>query len=656
MKKKIKQLIFLIILLAGARISFAQPRAEIDQARTNLNYFDKEALQKAKEFIRKDSSYYVGYMYEGSYKYYRAADIPGFNNAIKPLQKALDLLIRDYARKLKVRSTDIMSFVDAYKYQYDYCVIVGLLEESYRNIEKPDMALNILLDMRKRNLQKEFYGDAFTTISWIYHRSRMYTKEKYAFLGNSIEENDRIALAYCDSAVLKYKKNRYINSQIFPKDFVDDDLYRVYHYKSLIYAYMMQNDSAEKYYRLLMPTIIFPNSNYATFKLTQGDFGSAEEYYLKAQQTDYSDKRIREANYMLSMINIYQSKPKEAISMLQEMIRAQGSTPGFGWHNIALARTYFYEGLLDESMLTADKAAQFHELHIGTTWGQGQYDLGVNLISYMNQDRQISSVKFEDQNWWWDYKALSDLPGYYLKKYSTLFVLANQFASNPERENVTYKLFSSESITTFDEIWYLIRDFSPDFFIKTFERYLKEDKRPRIKKYFRYFIARYLMDKGETKKAISLFYQVLADNTLDRDNEKLLIARVYEGLALASDKDDNDLARDIYIQKFYEQYPQLVPFCGYQMNFNLKAPENLSETEKSIIDELKSCDIDFTGDKNAPTVSIGFRVNAKNLKELHYEVTSSTGEAIVPASSFIINQPKGSGKKLAYRIFNITKP
>jgi hypothetical protein len=654
---KIKLYITFLILIAAVIPSLAQTQArmEIDQARENLGYFDKEALIKSKEFIRKDSTYYVGYMYEGAYKYNRSSDALGYSSAIKPLQKAMDLLIKDYGRKLKVRSSDIMSFVDAYKYQYEYCIIAGLLEESYRNIEQPDKALKVLLDLRSRNLQKEYYGDAYTTIAWIYHRSRVHTNEKYSFLGHSIEENDRIAIAYCDSAVMKYKKNKWLNAQVFPTEYVVDDLYRVYHYKSLIHAYEMQIDSAEKYYELMRPTSIFPNNNYATWKLTLGDFGAAEEYYKKAQQREYTDKRIREANIMLSILDIYKGKQKEAIKNLQDMIKAQGSTPGFGWHNIALSRAYYYEGLNEESVTTANKASMFHELHIGTTWGQEQYNLALSLLNYMNTERKIGSLKFENKDWWWNVSDLSDLPGYYLKKYSSLLLLVNQFASNPERERVTYQLFSTESITTFDEIWHLLRGFSPDFFISKFEQAIKEDKRERVRKYFKYFIAKYMLDKGETQKATALFNEILQDKTLDKKTERLLIARIYEGLGLAAAAEEKDMTADAYTMKFYELYPQLVPYSDLKMRFNLIVKDANDETSKNVIEELKECNADWEGNKAWPTVTISFRTNEKKLREVQYDVISSYGRVLVPQQSFILTNAEESGKKLAYRLFNISK-
>jgi len=60
--------------------------------------------------------------------------------------------------------------------------------------------------------------------------------------------------------------------------------------------------------------------------------------------------------------------------MAQQIITESGSTPGFGWYNIALARGYLYDGQLDSCEAALDKAANFKELHIGTTLTQTQYD------------------------------------------------------------------------------------------------------------------------------------------------------------------------------------------------------------------------------------------------------------------------------------------
>ncbi|MBL7936116.1 MAG: hypothetical protein JNM51_09960, partial [Bacteroidia bacterium] len=75
-------------------------RYEINAKRIGVDPESKDALPRSREFIRLDSTYYVGYMYEGIYKYERSSDYLGYQQAIAPLRKALDLLEKDYNEKL----------------------------------------------------------------------------------------------------------------------------------------------------------------------------------------------------------------------------------------------------------------------------------------------------------------------------------------------------------------------------------------------------------------------------------------------------------------------------------------------------------------------------------------------------------------------------
>src|SRR3954466_689397 len=81
--------------------SKAQARYEIDAKRQGVAPTDKDALPRSREFLRLDSTYYVGWMYEGMYKFNRSTDYLGYKNAIIPLQKAFDLLDKDYGRTFR---------------------------------------------------------------------------------------------------------------------------------------------------------------------------------------------------------------------------------------------------------------------------------------------------------------------------------------------------------------------------------------------------------------------------------------------------------------------------------------------------------------------------------------------------------------------------
>src|SRR5690349_13795461 len=79
----------------------AAKRYEIDAKRAGVNPLDKEALPRSREFIRLDSTYYVGYMFEGMYKVDKSSDLLGYRNSITPLRKAFMLFQRDYGREMK---------------------------------------------------------------------------------------------------------------------------------------------------------------------------------------------------------------------------------------------------------------------------------------------------------------------------------------------------------------------------------------------------------------------------------------------------------------------------------------------------------------------------------------------------------------------------
>src|SRR4051812_30663183 len=101
---KLFQYILTITCLSIAPSAFAQntaTRYEIDAKRSGVSMYDKDALPRSREFIRLDSTYYVGWMFEGLYRYLKASDYIGYKTSINPLKKALFLLEKDYQKNLK---------------------------------------------------------------------------------------------------------------------------------------------------------------------------------------------------------------------------------------------------------------------------------------------------------------------------------------------------------------------------------------------------------------------------------------------------------------------------------------------------------------------------------------------------------------------------
>ena len=81
MLRLFKSYLLFFILMVFCTNVFSQANAkryEIDAKRIGVNFYDKDALPRSREFIRLDSTYYVGWYYEGLFKYDRAADYIGY--------------------------------------------------------------------------------------------------------------------------------------------------------------------------------------------------------------------------------------------------------------------------------------------------------------------------------------------------------------------------------------------------------------------------------------------------------------------------------------------------------------------------------------------------------------------------------------------------
>lgn len=655
--------IYALSLWACILISFAadaQPmmhrknpaqRYEIDAKRMGTDMLSADALPRSREFKRIDSSYYVGWMYEGAYKHEHAADYVGYKNAAVPLEKALLLMEKDYKKELATRSPDVAVYVYAYRYQIDYTTIAYYLMDCYANIEDPVKVYNLLRRVLKWNFQRDYFMDAYNYLGWTVHRNRFYTSDKYFFLKNSIEENERLANRYLDSGLRRININRHINSQIFPSGYEQQEKNSVYHYKAMLYSYAIKVDSARYYYELLRKSGIFPHNNYATFRSICGDFREAEKEYEEAIAQDSRDKRLKEWAYYTSIINIYKSQPKEGVSLMRDMIKANGSTPGFGWYNIALARALYYDGQLSESNRHINKAAEFKELHIGTTLGQTHYDFSTQLVKLMNKEAELERKKFENSNWWYNPNILGSMAKLLSEKYVQQYLIINQFAMNPERDKVVYKLFSTESTVGWDEIWYLIKDFSTRFFLKRFEKESQTDDRKYVRKYFKLFVAKLQMKQGNYKEARLLLDEILRDPNMDAEYEKLFIARVYQAQAECALERKDNLAYSNIVYKLYQFYPQLIPNSGLKMNMRLRV---VGDEDSKVIERLKACNINWVDNSNvpAPEAYVSFS-GTGNKKRIKYYVMDKSGEYALQEQSFAYSKPDVAAVQLAYKLFNI---
>ncbi len=624
----------------------AVQRYEIDAKRIGTDMNSEDALPRSREFKRIDSTYYVGWMYEGVYKYNHAADYLGYKNASVPLERALRLMERDYRKELSTRSPDIALYYPAYRFQLDYSQVAYYLMTCYSNMEEAQNVYNVLRRFLKWNFQRDYYLDAYNYLGWTVHRNRFYTSAKYPFLKNSIDENEKLANKYLDSGLRRININKRINANIFQPGYEQMERYSVYHYKSILYSYALNIDSAAHYYGLLRKSPIFPHNNFGTFMAICGNFREAEKEYKAAIEQDAADKRLKEWAYYTSIIDIYKARPKSGIALMKEMIKANGSTPAFGWYNIALARAMHYDGQIAEADRYANKAAEFKELHIGTTLSQAHYDFSVQLIKLTNKQSQLRRQMFEHRNWWYNPKVLGNMARILGEQYMQQFLIINQFAQNPERDRVIYKLFSTESTVSWDEVWYLIRDFSTRFFVERFTKELQKDERKYVRKYFSFFIARLKMETGDYKEADAMLDKILRDPNIDAEYEQLFLARIYQAKAECADKRKDGKAYAEWVYRMYQTFPQLLPDAGLTMNMRLHVT---GKPQEAVMARLKDCNINWNATASVANVYLDFSPDGKRVD---YYVTAGNGRG-VERQSLKIENPEKAGVQLAYRLFDI---
>jgi tetratricopeptide (TPR) repeat protein len=641
---------FLTLLTLHAQNSV---RAQMDAERGNLSFSDKGTFEKARSFIQRDSTYYLGHYFMGGYLFYRANDKLGFTKAIEPLARALRLMEHDFDRQLRTRSNSYVVYSSVFNLQSDYGSIAYLLERCYQNVEMQDKAMEVLMKVRNYDFQIEQGLDSYNSMAWIFHRNRVYTSKQFSFLKNSVKANVAAADRYLDSALMKLNNDMPMNAGLFDARYLNRQYLSTYHYKAMIADYKLEIDSANHYYNELLLNGAYSSNNYAEFKLAMGDFKQADEFFQEAEQRDYSgEKTTKEYYYMRGTLDIYRAHPELADTLLNKVLQQQGSTPGYGWHCIGLARALHYEGLTDESQLRNNKAARFQELHIGTTWGQEQYNLAVASLNYINQVQFEQEYFFQNDEWWFWFNPVNWYKWvvFSLEKHETKLILASLISENPERNQVLYTIFSSENLMSFDEVWSVIDGVGIEYFIDWYKNLEKTDKRPYVKKYIRYFLGKLYLAKGDDGEAIKYFQRVLNEIDADDSYQGLLVARCCEGLALANSGQE----RAFWTERMYETYPQLLPFTNLKMKFNLKTTGN-SQRADDILDDLKDCHIGDSDAKEIPTAFLTFN-DSRGGVDVTYSVQAFSGKVLADGTLHIAkDELKEGGKILAYRLFKINK-
>lgn len=615
-------------------------RYEIDAKRLGINQYDQEALYSSREFIRLDSSYYVGYLLQGLYYFEKSSDYLGFKNSTHSLRKSLELIERDFKTTIQNIFSSPSSDFTVYGRYNDFLTIAATIKEAYENIEMADSVMWIINKVESYNFPEDRLHFK-TAKAWTYHRNRFYTSKKYSFLKNSIEENEKMAVQFCHEAI-----NRSSNpNELF--SFSTDNLY-AYHNLAIIHAYLKNYDSSEYYYQQLQQMGAISYNNYGLLQQELGKFGLAKQYIQ--QSLGGYNKYLEEPVYYIPMLEVYAGRLRQAINLTKTTITQNGSTPGFGWYNLSLARSYLYDGQLDSCEYAIDKAANFKELHIGTTLTQTQYDLTVNLLKLQLTEKKIQLIKFQNKGWWYAPTALYNITSLKIEKMLLQYVLVNQMMNNPERDRLVYDLFCSEATTTFDEAYFLIKDFSVPYFIKKYKTYQQKDPRTQVQRYFKLFEAKLMLDDGDEEDAQKAFENIFSSTAVDSQAEKLFLARLYEGMSIAYDENGEDEKSRRFAIELLETYPQLIPFSGIKMRMKLNVSGLDDNITDDVVDELKDCKIKWTNDNAAATVNISFAKGSKY--EAVMNVMSASGKVIVSNQRILFKKgDEGVGSEIGLRIF-----
>lgn len=645
-------LVFVCIPLWSIGQKKETKRQEIDTKRYDIDMDAEDVLPKSKEFIRMDSTYYVGWMLDGIYKFNRSADMSGYKNAATALRKSYDLILADFDGVFKTLFKNYFFLTQNYRRLEDLMMITEALTQCYDNINLPDSTMRILSYLDKynfkiNNVESHSLG-LYHHKSWLYHRNRFFTNKHFYFLKNSVQANEAQALKTAYNGLAFATANEPLVNEWLGERVTLIERLQHYHNLAILHSYNKNYDSCIYYYEQLNDYGIMSENNYASFQKEIGLFSNAAHYYTIAMHQADQEHGLQEPYYYLPELLVFAGHPKKAIEQANQIITRNGSTPGFGWYNIALARGYLYDGQLDSCAIALKKAQSFKEVHIGTTLTQSQYDFTINLLKLQMLNKKVAQIKFQHKNWWYSptllWKILSLKIDTYLVEYNT----ASQLAKNPEKNRMVYDLFCSESTTTFDEVWYLLKDFSASFFERMYKDYITKDKRSNIQRYFELFEAKFQLQGGKTKKAKVNFASIYSKATIDTAYEKLFMARLYEGLIKTNKASDKTYTQ--YLNALYTTYPQLIPFSNITMPIRLVARGTDNKNIQQVLNDLKKCNIEWTIRNDIPQAYIDFEQRG-NKYRARINTFNAQGNPIVVNEEVFFSKTKNAGQEIALRLF-----
>ena len=104
---------------------------------------------------------------------------------------------------------------------------------------------------------------------------------------------------------------------------------------------------------------------------------------------------------------------------------------------------------------------------------------------------------------------------------------------------------------------------------------------------------------------------VKKDTHIEKDNEKLLLAKIALLEAQCYDKLNDESSKETSICNVYQLYPQLLPFSGIETPIFLTS-NAVNKNEKSIIAKLKSMQNNYLKEKQKNCVEVNLNFIYKN--------------------------------------------
>src|SRR5262249_49625783 len=135
----------------------------------------------------------------------------------------------------------------------------------------------------------------------------------------------------------------------------------------------------------------------------------------------------------------------------------------------------------------------------------------------------------------------------------------------------------------------------------------------------------------------------------DTANEKLFIARLYEGLAKAYEDDDSRKFQS-YSNAIMEYYPQLIPFSGIKPSINLSVSGQDDKITKEVIDDLKDCNISLNNNNSIANADINF-LKKGDAYEALITVRNMNGKIITNKQPLVFKKAEGVGSEIGLRLF-----